>query len=101
MFPPEIQKVISTYLVFGFIPMDKLLHFIVGAILAVGLRLSGRTFKTMFIVIGVIAVIKEVIDSFTMNSFLREHSLDILVTFIYPTLMYGIHRLKVLSAHSN
>ncbi len=101
MFPPEVQQIISNYLVFGFLPLDKLLHFLVGAILAAGLRLSGRTFRTTFILIGVIAVVKEVIDSFTLNSVLEEHCLDIIVTLIYPTVMYGIHRLKVLAAHSN
>ncbi len=93
-FPPEIQRIISTYLVFGFIPLDKLLHFLVGAIVAIGLRLSGRSFRSVFIVVAILAIAKEVNDSFILNNSIIENGLDIIVTLAYPILIYGIDRIK-------
>jgi hypothetical protein len=100
MFPPEIQRIISTYLILGVIPLDKVLHLVVGAAAAIALRGAGRSFRTVFLLTAGLALGKEAIDAFTLNSSLAEQGLDVAVTLAYPTLMYGIHRLKGALAHS-
>jgi hypothetical protein len=78
----------------GVIPLDKLLHFLVGAIVAIGLRLSGRSVGSVLSVVAMLAIAKEVNDSFTLNNSIVENGLDIIVTLAYPILIYGIHRIK-------
>lgn len=94
MFSPEIQHIISNYQILGVIPLDKALHFIVGAVLTIILRWMRVSMRTVFIVIGVIAVGKEVNDYFVLNNSYGEQILDIGVTFIYPMLIWGVLKLN-------
>lgn len=94
MFPAKIQYLISNYQVFGVLPLDKILHFFIGAILTVGLRLMGVKPSWTLFFVTMIAVVKEVIDSYTINNSNLEHFVDILVSILYPLLLLGVARLK-------
>lgn len=98
MFPPEIQYVISNYQVFGLLPLDKILHFFIGAIITVALRILGINPTWTLIIVAIVAMIKEAIDSYTLNNSTTEHIVDILVSVLYPALLLGVSHLKRLAA---
>lgn len=90
MFPAHIQKIISSYYVLGFLPLDKVLHFAVGVLITLLLRWRNIRMPVIFSATIALAIAKEVIDSFVLNNSLSEHVIDILVTIIYPTMVWGI-----------
>lgn len=94
MFPIHIQKIISTYQILGIIPLDKFLHFIVGMIVTLALKYTKFSFKTTFIIIFGLCVLKEIIDYGTLQSSILESIADTVVTFIYPLMLLGIEWLK-------
>lgn len=94
MFPPEIQRIISTYQIFGFIPLDKVLHVLVGMFVTVVLRLFKiRMVRVLFIVL-LLAVGKELNDTYVLNNTMEEHILDILVSIAYPLILWAAVTLK-------
>lgn len=94
IFPPHVQKFISTYQILGVVPLDKTLHFLVGAVVTiVGLKLKLSFAKTMLILL-VLAVIKETIDLNTLTNTSLEVTLDVLVTFLYPGILFVVRMLK-------
>lgn len=100
MFPAELQYLISNYLIFGFLPLDKVLHVVAGAVLTILLRLFGLKLGKIFLIIGVIAAAKEYHDSFVLNNSPLEHLVDFLVTFLYPALLGVVQKVKADEGHS-
>lgn len=94
MFPNHIQKIISTYQIMGFLPLDKFLHFLVGLIITIALRYSKFSFKTIFFVILVMCIVKEIVDYGTIQSSVAESIADTVVSFLYPLLLWGAVWLK-------
>jgi len=94
MFPAKLQFFISNHLIFGFIPLDKVLHVVTGALLTIILRLFRVTLGKIFIAIGVIAFAKEYHDSFVLNNSPLEHVVDFAVTFLYPVLLGLVLRVR-------
>ena len=92
----DILYYISTTKVAGFIPLDKVAHFIVGLIWTVfGLK-KNYSFKKVFIGLLLIAVLKEVHD-FAMTKSpldLKENILDISVTVLYIFVLFFVRKLK-------
>jgi hypothetical protein len=88
MFPPEIQKIISTYQIFGFIPLDKVLHVLVGMIITIVLRTFKIRMGLVFTIVFLLAVAKEINDTFVLNNTMEEHILDILVSIAYPLILW-------------
>jgi hypothetical protein len=88
MFPPEIQKIISTYQIFGFIPLDKVLHVLVGMIITIVLRTFKLRMGLVFTIVFLLAVAKEINDTFVLNNTMEEHILDILVSIAYPLILW-------------
>lgn len=94
MFPPEIQKIISSYLILGFLPLDKFLHFMVGVIVTILLRLFKIRMSIVFSATLILALGKECIDFYVLNNTFWEQFLDIGVTLIYPLLLWGVIKIK-------
>ncbi len=94
MFPAKVQFLISNYLIFGLIPLDRTLHFVVGMIISIIMREKKQSFKKIFIVIGVLELIKEVIDIRTLNHKFTDTIWDAAVTFAYPLILIGTMQLK-------
>lgn len=94
MFPKEIQYVISNYQIFGVIPLDKTLHFLVGAIITVVLRWRKVSIQNTFIILAFIEITKEIIDSKTLQSSIHEEVMDFIATFIYPAILYCVIAFK-------
>lgn len=100
MFPAHVQKFISSYYVFGLLPLDKVLHFIVGVFVTIVLRKWGASMRRTVTVLLLFALLKELIDSFTLNNSFFEHCIDVFATMIYPMLVWLIIMLKT-EKHSN
>lgn len=94
MFPRDIQFIISNYLILDFIPLDKFLHFIVGIIITLLVRMAGFRIRYSFLLILITCVVKEVIDIKTLDSKLSESILDTVVTFFYPVLVLSVKKIK-------
>ncbi len=94
MFPKSIQNVISNYQILGWIPLDKVLHFIVG--MALTLFLIRFKLRLIYILVSILALalIKEYIDSFAYTSHWLEHSLDALTSITYPVILYVIRYIR-------
>lgn len=85
---------ISEIKILGILPLDSLLHFIVGIVFIALLRKFKISLGKATIFLLVIALSKEFFDSFTLTSSIREAILDISATMIYPSLVYLIRFIK-------
>ena len=91
----KIFQFISEYNLFDLIPLDLFLHCMIGAILTyLGLHFNFKLSK-IFIMLLVIAILKELNDFlFHLTTNPTEYLIDILVTFIYISIIYLIRKLK-------
>lgn len=71
-------------LILSSIPKDKLLHFFYGYFLVLPLNLIDLQYITIIIIVGIIAILKEVIDNEVRNSTFSLK--DILIT-VLPALL--------------
>ena len=94
LFPKDIQKVISTYKIFDFIPLDKTLHVIVGMIVTISMRSFGLKMRWIFLCLVILEIIKESIDNTAMTATTEEHLLDVLATVIYPLILLIVIAVK-------
>lgn len=94
MFPQNVQKIISSYQILGIIPLDKVLHFIVGMILTIVMRKMNFRFRWVFGILVMLEAVKEFIDSYAYSSTLEEHLLDALATLSYPTIILIVIYIK-------
>ncbi|GEM_PF-6611121 len=94
MFPAHIQYFMSTYLVFGIFPLDKVLHLLVGMFITIVMRLFKFRMRMIFLIIAVVALIKEAIDSRIMTNTIEENILDAIATFSYPLLLHLAIKVK-------
>jgi len=91
-----IQKIlgaISETTLFGFLPLDILLHFVFGILITLIVKKYTKSLIKGFIACLTLAIIKEIYDSGTLVASLMESIKDITVTVIYP--IYKIIKEKV------
>jgi hypothetical protein len=101
MFPKHVQHFISNYQILGIIPLDKVLHVVIGAIITICLRAFKFRLRYVGLVLGGLCVVKEVIDLNTLNSSVIESIMDTLATFVYPVLLAGAMWLKARTNREN
>lgn len=91
----EILRFISSYRIVGIIPLDLLLHFLVGMIWTiVGLR-KDYSFKFVCIGLIIIALLKELYDyNFVYITHWSEYVSDFLVTLVYIAILFFTRKLK-------
>lgn len=94
IFPKAVQTIISNYKIAGFIPLDKVLHFLVGMLVTIILRTKKVKISRIMILLITLEVIKEVHDSYTLNSSLLEEFLDFFCTLSYPLLLFIVIKSK-------
>jgi hypothetical protein len=99
--PPEWQHIVSNYQVLGVIPLDKLLHVLVGILLTLVVRRLGKGLRAATLLVAGVALAKEVNDFFVLNSSLGEQLLDILATVAYPLLVWSVASIRRRAAQSN
>ncbi len=90
----EIQEFINDNTFIG-IPLDILAHFFVSAILSIFLLALRIRFSITFCIILFIAIIKEILDWHRqVNPDFFESLKDIVITLIYPVIIYKINERK-------
>lgn len=81
---------ISQTKLFGWLPLDILMHGIIGAIVTIVVQVYRKSHVQAFVVCLILALLKELFDSMSLTASWGEAIKDILVTMIYPTLLLGI-----------
>jgi hypothetical protein len=85
---------VGNYRIAGFFPLDILAHLLVSIIVTVTLRRKKYGYSVIFLTMLVLGISKEYYDSFVMNSHILEHTKDMIMNLIYPTISYGIYKIK-------
>ena len=101
LFSPEVQQFISKYHILGFIPLDKTLHFLIGALITIIMRWGRVKMRFIFLVLLILGIAKEINDYGVLNHSWGEQFLDVGVSFIYPLVLLGIIKIKSLLASRN
>ncbi|HXH73682.1 MAG TPA: hypothetical protein VNJ08_01860 [Bacteriovoracaceae bacterium] len=94
LFSEDTQKFISNYMVMGLVPLDKVLHFLVGLIITLVMRFLSFKMKYVFLLLAALEIIKEFNDYAVLNSSRLEQVYDIVATFLYPLILLGVLRFK-------
>ena len=94
LFPPHVQKFISGYRIFGVLPLDKTLHFVIGMGLTILLKKLGMRLRYVFLTVLVIEILKEISDKDVIGNTPEEHAWDILATMLYPLLLIAVWVVK-------
>ena len=91
----EILKFISSHKIVGIIPLDLLLHFLVGMVWTiVGLK-QRYSFKLVCLGLIAIALLKELYDyNFVYITHWSEYVSDFLVTLVYIVILFFTRKLK-------
>ena len=82
-FLTQAFRYISTTKIFGLIPLDSVLHVVVGAILTILLIKLKIRYIYIFLILLIISVIKEIYDYPTMTFSYREAFIDTALTYAY------------------
>lgn len=85
---------ISHTKIFGFIPLDSVLHILLGHLILVGLMKFKLSYKKSMAVLIALAIGKEIFDSFTLTNRIEENILDFSLSLLLPTLL-GLSRLAI------
>jgi hypothetical protein len=93
-FDKSIQHFISHYKIIGLIPLDKFLHFTIGMLVTILLRFLGIRIRWVFVFLITLETLKEINDSFVLNSTWGEHLADFIVTLIFPLLLLIVIKIK-------
>ncbi len=85
---------ISRTKLFGWLPLDIVLHSVIGLILSVILLKKKHTHFKVLCLVFLIAVAKEVFDSFSLTASIVEAVKDILITISFPLLAWSVSIIK-------
>ncbi|PIP96581.1 MAG: hypothetical protein COW00_19395 [Bdellovibrio sp. CG12_big_fil_rev_8_21_14_0_65_39_13] len=85
--------VISNTLLFGFLPLDIVLHYLVGLCITILLlkKLKNNLILAFFILLS-LAIAKEIFDSFSLTATWMESIKDLSVTMIHPFMLFIIRK---------
>lgn len=90
----RILGTISDTTLFGFLPLDIVMHLVLGAIITFTFLKITKSAMKAFIICFIVAIAKEVYDSNTLVASWQESIKDIIVTIIYPVLLLIVYKLK-------
>jgi hypothetical protein len=82
---------ISTTKLFGWIPLDILVHFSMGMIITILALKKLKSSSKAFLITLALAILKEIFDSFSLTASWEEALKDVLITLIYPLLILVTH----------
>jgi len=85
---------ISNIKLFGFLPLDVLLHIVASYIIIILLLKSKMNQSRAYMIVLGLALVKEIFDSFTLGSSVDESIKDVLVSMLMPTLVVLIRFVK-------
>lgn len=91
----DLQHFVDDTVLWGWLPLDILAHFFVGAFFTILLLKMKFTFKQVYMTIFVLALSKELWDYFFMGHAQWAESIkDLIVSCAYPTILAGVRKLK-------
>lgn len=91
----ELSHYITNTMIAGVLPLDSVVHALVGLIITVILLKFRFKFWWTMLVVLLAAVTKEIYDSFSLNNNYDEHLLDLLATLAYPIILSMARFLKM------
>lgn len=94
LFIRDFFHFVSSYHIFGVIPLDIIAHLSVSTTITLLLRKMKMSYLVVFSTITLIGLTKEYYDWFAMTSSVPEFFKDMAMNFLYPTLSYAIYKLK-------
>lgn len=96
-FHSEIQIIlgtISVYRIFDFIPLGMILHISISAFITIALLKYGMEFEKVVIIVFLIGLAKEFLDSFVINNTMAKHILDLCYDMSYPAALALVRKIK-------
>lgn len=90
----EFSIYISETKLLGILPLDGVLHFLIGMALTIVLLRLKINFKVTTLIVFMIQICKEIYDSQVMTATLQEHLIDTIFTMIYPSAIFIIRFIK-------
>lgn len=96
-FHNEIQHLFSTisaYRIVGLIPLGMILHIGISAIITIALLKYGMAFEQVVIIVFLVGLSKEFLDSFVINNTMTKHLLDLCYDMSYPAILLLIRKIK-------
>ncbi|MBC97489.1 MAG: hypothetical protein CME63_07050 [Halobacteriovoraceae bacterium] len=82
----QIFRYISKTNLFGWLPLDGLLHFLAGLILMIIFnKWLKKPTKRILLILG-IQIFKEILDSFALTATWEEALIDTALTLVYPVI---------------
>lgn len=89
-----ILGAISQTKLFGWLPLDMLMHSILGALIAITTQIFTKSaWKAFFVCLGA-ALLKELYDSTSLVASWSEAIKDIVITMIYPSFLVVVVFIK-------
>lgn len=85
---------ISHYQILNFIPLGMVLHIGISAALTLILLKRGFKFKHVCLIVFLVGLSKEIIDSFVINNTMKKHILDMCYDMSFPTLLFIVRKIK-------
>lgn len=85
---------ISAYRILGFIPLGMPLHIGISALITILLLKRGMKLNQVFILVFMIGLSKEILDSFVINNTMKKHILDMCYDMSFPTLLVMLEATK-------
>lgn len=90
----QIMRYISSEKIAGVLPLDWVLHFVVGAVLTIILLKLKFRLRNAVIILGILELIKEIFDFQAMTATYTEAILDYFITMAFPLMLYMARLLK-------
>lgn len=85
---------ISDTVLFGWLPLDIVVHFILGILITVICFKITKSAIKSFVICLALAILKELYDSTTLVASWTEALKDIAVTLIYPVIFLSVAYIK-------
>lgn len=83
----NLLGMISRTTLWGWLPLDMVLHFSLGALITIILRLRGKSALFAVVVVFLLEVTKEIFDSFSLTATWEEAIKDMIVTMFFPVML--------------
>lgn len=86
---------ISAYRIYDIIPLGMILHITISAAITHILLKRGMKFKYVCLIVFIIGLSKEIMDTFVLNNTLQKHILDMCYDMSYPAFLYLREKIRL------
>ena len=85
---------ISNTKIVGVIPLDIVMHLLVSYLLMAVLIVKKVPFRFAYLSVFILAIAKEIFDSFSLTNELEENLKDLVISMILPTILLMVWKIK-------